>query len=367
MWRKRGIRSGAIWVLLFAAISLFGCASGKDEGTAISGETAVASPTIASEAATTSSEPETTTTTEPPPPDYAAIYLQLHDEAVAFIMNPLEQPSDAINCVQNVDCIVVKNQAIDGQFWRGMGSDNLTVSSVEVLDEISSDLVHLKVTVNAEELIELVDSNGEVIESVGVPTDAAERVALIKQGEGWIFSGPSDGRRWERSRYEAPPEPFSLDDPLDEPMTPTGEEGVTDDGVAWRTLTTEDRFCLEASTPSIGKMTRCLSAPPWDVGALRYSMNFSGDSATGQEYIVMWFGLKVDEAAIFFEDDTEQRTRFFPVDSSAAFRDDVELSIAISKIDQRPLAVSAYGPETESHKTTFDWPVPKDNPNDTDG
>lgn len=341
----------------FAAISLAGCATAADN--AASGPATPTAPPDSASAPTTAAT--VTSTTEAPPPDYDAIYRRLHDEAVAFIMDPLNKPNDAINCLRNVDCIVVTNQALDGQFWQGIGPENLTVTSVEVLEEVSPDLVYLKVAAEAEEVIELIDSDGTVIESVGVPTGAVKRVALIKTGGDWILSSPMDGRRWTRQAYEAS-DPFSLVDPLDEPMTPTGEGGVTEDGISWRALVTEQRFCLEAEILPTGKLTRCLSEPQYSEPntTINFTMAFAGDSVE-QDYIVLWFGLKADEGTLLLDGDRKQVDQLFPVDTAAVF-DDVELTVGVSMVSERPEAILASGPETESDSVPLDWPVPRAEP-----
>ncbi len=50
----------------------------------------------------------------------------------------------------------------------------------------------------------------------------------------------------------------------------------------------------------------------------------------------------------------------FPVDTSMVFDDNVEVTIGVSTIDQRPAAVSAFGPESESDRFPFNWPVPRE-------
>ncbi len=363
MWRRLVRRIGLFCVAGAATLLLGGCSSGEEETTGA--DTSVAGPNISSETAPTSTpttEPPATEppTTEPPPPDYEAIYRGLHDEAVAFIADPLNQPSDSMNCVRNPECVQLRNDALDGRLWQGIGPDNLTVTEVDVLEEISPDMVDLLVRVEAEDLIEQVEADGTVVESIGVPTGAVSRVTLVRDGDDWIFSGPMDGRSWDRSTYEAK-KSFSMRDPLDEPMTPTGEEGVTEDGVAWRTLATEEHFCLEAVKLPIGKVTRCISPPQYSdlTATVRFVMRFSGSSAS-QEYIGIWFGLKTEEGTFHFENDADQLVEMFPVDTSMVFDDNVEVTIGVSTIDQRPAAVSAFGPESESDRFPFNWPVPRE-------
>lgn len=355
----------------WSAIALFGIALVAAAGCGLDASTEEAEPATAAESESSAAseleseaEPPPTTSattqppsTEPPPPDYEAIYRRLHDDAIAFIMDPLGQPSDAIDCDRNPGCITVTNQALDGQFWQGIGPDNLTITSVEVLDEVGPGLIHLKVAAEAEEVIRLVGPDEEVVDQFTLPTGAVKRVSLLDRDGEWILSSPMDGRSWTRQAFE-PRESFSMVDPLDDPMTPTGEEGVTADGVAWRTLVTEDRFCIEATKLPIGRMTRCLSAPQFsDLDtSINFTMAFYGDDAD-INYLVLWFGLKADEGIINFEDGGVQTDELFAVDTSAVFRD-VDLTIGVSMIDQRPVSIAGRGPETESDTIEFDWPVP---------